>query len=1096
MIDQLFYRRDQSSGYNEYHSSGISGEDAHKINLILNNLATYIPSVDSGQDAPMFIFPVKEQNKYCIGRISSEFYGGRQNQVQHGLLMSEKEYLEKTKNPEQIFGFSNKNFISVKTNRKNEMVSLYEFVADENTALNVNQIVQTYNLNNESFIKFLNIVHTTLSKNKGYTCGITMDTARSSVELMRHLGYLFMSMLPYPLRGKVSFGSAGAPENVEITIQILRTNDNKNVVDATYNLDTQELSVKSRVKAENFYLEELMSMSDEGLKVHFEKMDEYRHALGIVEGSANEYVVFKLLKLDENSDLFATEKTQEQLSFIKDVLALDSKNSHLIKETIIKLLSYIDVKEHMEAFAINYDLYAALDLKADNNLLLKSKIERNLLQNFAASTDEEKIKLFKQLYCLSDAHEMFYEFIGYCLSECNDTVSLGLIEEYALLFNESYHDDFSGAIFDKIEALFKKCTLDDKCSIWNTIIDKCSLQAQIGATYALLYNTDESFQKKIIHSLIKLYSETTESDSVLRYHDKIKEVFIAEDDDYIVTVLKKYREADNKLDELWLEGYECIKDKNSLVSDASFMNVLEYKYYHSDNENFKTLYIDYVLKLSQEELERKIHDLYEDTSHKKENTYLISCIVSLVVDLNMRLSVATLKELTQIVNDDRLIKYIRDLYLAQNSDDCNEIYEYLEKNQKVIFCSERLQKESLASYDVYYATKLSENDVLSQAAFHEVLSDMNAMSYRNHSYEQLKKIYIACMEKEFSKAHTDTERYDLCCKYNEQLSREKNNGFVQKYDIEIKKRYIIMFWNKATLKTFEYKNRQMYLTDLLDCDECISNESYLLAKKIDRIFKSYPYEWNEVCGILLSDKEIPDVHVRARIREDFIKQYKSEGYDLDNQNYISLKYVDVNTGKMDYQPFYAELQECDCTLLKESIVKEMPVLKYISNKKVYKDELKKYKNYRSEYPAYYDIYYKMLSSQVIIWIMLIANEIYYTRALGMTEDMGIRNMYLVVTCCIFGGIVLFVSIITIYALRLINLRDSHVFDIFMYGLLDANFILSFIAVLLGLKMTSLIISIVITTALMGVAIGINVLCNMAIKKKREQAAAMKNGYRR
>ena len=134
MIEQVLYRR-SDQGYNEYCSQGLSKEDVHRINVVMDTIATNIYDLGSGADSPFLLYPFENMHKFCLGVFQREFSKGRSNSVNHALLIDNEEYKEMIKNPEQIWGFTNKNFLSRKVNHRDEMFALKNLQVSESSEL-------------------------------------------------------------------------------------------------------------------------------------------------------------------------------------------------------------------------------------------------------------------------------------------------------------------------------------------------------------------------------------------------------------------------------------------------------------------------------------------------------------------------------------------------------------------------------------------------------------------------------------------------------------------------------------------------------------------------------------------------------------------------------------------------------------------------------------------------------------------------------------------------------------------------------------------------------------------------------------------------
>ena len=113
MIEQVFYGREGTSGYISRFSSGLSKSEAKEVIGIMDKFDRNINAVT---DAPFLIYPLySSQNtikRVCLARLSSTTQGGRSTLIYHGLLIDTDDYIDMSRDPKQIFGFTNKNFQS------------------------------------------------------------------------------------------------------------------------------------------------------------------------------------------------------------------------------------------------------------------------------------------------------------------------------------------------------------------------------------------------------------------------------------------------------------------------------------------------------------------------------------------------------------------------------------------------------------------------------------------------------------------------------------------------------------------------------------------------------------------------------------------------------------------------------------------------------------------------------------------------------------------------------------------------------------------------------------------------------------------------
>src|SRR5699024_7610014 len=88
------------------------------------------------------------------------------------------------------------------------------------------------------------------------------------------------------------------------------------------------------VEVMDFYLNDLLSMSDAALRDYFGILDAFKNDLKLSEDSEAEYVISKLLKLSQNPSMFASETAETQFTFINDVFSLPTSNTDVINSIV------------------------------------------------------------------------------------------------------------------------------------------------------------------------------------------------------------------------------------------------------------------------------------------------------------------------------------------------------------------------------------------------------------------------------------------------------------------------------------------------------------------------------------------------------------------------------------------------------------------------------------------------------------------------------------------------------------------------------------------------------------------------------------------
>lgn len=269
MIEQVLYRQTPDQGYEVHCSRGLSKEETSRIHGIMDAVASGIHDLD----LPFLLYPFEAMQRFCLGVFQIFYSKGRSHSVNHCLLIENSEYKNLVKNPECIWGFTNNNFLFRKVNHRGEMSALRTLEICDNSELDKDFIFQEYSLNNDGYLKFLSAIYTTLSKNKDYSCAIRIDNSKDANKVMRHMGYLIMSMLPYELRDKISFCSRSVPASIKVTIQLLQEKDS-HTTDIIYDMRTNDCVIKNpSVKILDFYLNDLLVMSDAALRDYFFVLD-------------------------------------------------------------------------------------------------------------------------------------------------------------------------------------------------------------------------------------------------------------------------------------------------------------------------------------------------------------------------------------------------------------------------------------------------------------------------------------------------------------------------------------------------------------------------------------------------------------------------------------------------------------------------------------------------------------------------------------------------------------------------------------------------------------------------------------------------------
>lgn len=1076
MIEQVLYRR-TLQGYSEFNSKGLTKEQAHNVNVVMNTAITKMKDLGSGADFPFMIYPFPEMQKVCIAIFQREFSKGRGNSVNHAILIPWDEYQELKKNPENIWGFTYKNFLSKKENHRGEMISLKHLDTVENPELNKEVIFQEYHLNNPGFLKFLTAIYTSLGKNKKYTCGIEVDNAKDFNKVMRHFGYLIMSMLPFELRDQISFCSRSVPDTMKITVQVI-SEDNLSQPDVVYNLNSEECKVHSKyVEITDFYLNDLMNMTDSSLKSYFSILDEFKNNLKLSENSEAQYVVTKLLKLSQKPELFQSETAENQLAFINDVFSLSTEETDIINPIVVTLLPYVDPQRHMEVFQINFGLYRKLDLEKEMDKKILPQIEYNLLQNYRNSTPEEKIELYQSVFNTDDSHISLYHLMIEFMDVNDIQIDKQLAEIYVSLYEKLYDTEWREKLYWKIENIFRNGDISDKDKIWERLYKGTNKTASTCFMYNILKEKDEPFQKSVFYMLVALFQETSNSKIKERYYSRIMDVVEQEDDQYRLKILRQYKDASKELENtLWIDTYNSIKDYRNVIEDPVIMQYLNERFCDGSHSKVCDLYLDYIEFLPVKDLENIIHDIEQKSVRREREIKLLSAVISALVKKKQKVLLEALKGLISSAGNDNgneLAAYIRELYLSDDTENSLEIYSYLEKECPRIYNNLNLQKENLPSFDSYCAENLNRNILNDRQRLYQRLKYLEQLKYNQKSYDKIFSLYRSYIKKEFVKIKTDYDRYLKSRDILNQLSAIDATQFGASYKAALEDKVRECFWNDSNESTFTYKYCDIYTrnSDVFSA-KYANHENHILAENIKGLINGRYVDWDKVYKMLLSKEYIPKDNLRIHISKDFITQYRNRGFNISQPEYIAFECVNKNNLKMDYTALFENLQKCGYPINSKSIA-DLHIFSYIPVSRQLRKKISNYKNYQSIHPSYKDIITGLLIEQVAVFVMLLINNITRFFALKQIGNGDGYNTKLFLNYAGYEILIIVVVAVTILLMIRANRRKSFCYDTDVFILLIANLVLTVFAIIFSIRFTWLLLDIFIPVIIMATVILLN-----------------------
>lgn len=1098
MIEQVLYRRTVEQGYNEYCSHGLSKEEAHSVNVIMDTVASDIGDLGSGADSPFMLYHFEAMHRFCLAIFQREFSKGRSNSVNHGLLIEEDEYKELVKKPEQIWGFTNKNFLSRKVNRREEMFALKTLDVLKNSELSKDFIFREYGLNNDEYLKFLNSIYTSLSKNKNYSYGIRIDNSKDANKVMRHLGYLIMSMLPYELRDKISFCSRSVPESIGVTFQILQEKDSEKT-DITYDMNLGKCLINNiSVEITDFYLKDLLSMADAALRDYFGILAEFKDELKLSENSESEYVISKLLKLSQNPSMFASETAEAQFTFINDVFLLPTSNMDVINSIVVRLLPFVDSNHYMEAFNINFGLYRKLNSEKSFDRKIMTQIEENLIQNYSNATIEEKKQLFILVFDSEKEHIRARAILEKFVQINKMELDILLVNKYLQLYEEFFKTEWKSILYCKIVGVFKASDISVKEQIWNYMYNSVNSDFGKSFIYNILCDEDEAFHKVVFDNLISLFIKSQNSQFKELCHSCIHNVIQRENDGYRLKVLQKYNDVDEVESSLWIETYNAIQDYKKAGKNIEFLRCLKDKYYKSSNPKICELYLEYMGYVSISELENIIVQYSRQAKPSEREKRLLNKVICLLTKDKKKISITVLKVLTTIVEDEavnELASYISNLYLSVPSNNSIEIYEFLETEQKRLFNNTYLNKESLSSFDYYYASKLDNRILKDDKKLVSILQYLEKLKYHEESFTKINLIYQKWIKQETETAECDYECYLKCKELCNRISAFSHTQFGNQYYIQLRAQIQDCFWKSSDINTFDYERCGIYKANSIVYDQKFKqHENHVLAESISGLIEDSYTNWDKVYEVLLSKKYIPQDNIRNQITRDFIKKYQNYGMSVSDPDYIAFISVNKNNFKMDYARLFDGLQKYNYRI-DEKVIRRMKIFNYIKVSDQLRKKIYEYKNYQSDNPSYGEVVKGLFFEQITVLFLLFANNIFRIFVIKMSGNLKTKNLFLF--CNYMGYILLIVLVasISLLLMKRANMRKSPKYDTVVFGLLSANMLISSIAILLSVKFNKIFICLPATIVFMAVAIILNIRAmDIIVKPKKKEIKGKDNKF--
>lgn len=1078
MIEQILYTR--NDGYKQYASKNISEDECDTVINKVHQISNFIQQNNTNNE-PKYIFKQEYGSHRYIAKLGYVRQGGRLSVDHHVLVMEEQEYLQRLSHPELLFDFSKQNFRSSRVDNSGNLSSIDEFILDNDNDFKINDIVNQYNLNNQSFHQFLSTLYYSLLFRKQYKFGIYMENVRNRDKVFRNFGYAIFSLLPLELRKNINIGSSTAPRSSNIDIQIVNQSDRLTELDVYYNIDTGELKYLKQCEYRDFYVDQFIKFDENQINNYFEQIDKFIQYFGKNVSNQDYYVLLKAAMLYNDPSLFERESSKNQLEFVDDLLTASVENQIVLYKFAIKLLSKIDKQEHVAVFRRNYLLYKNL-----NDRELKKEIFSDLICRFNESADNEKIEFFHYVFESEHDHQNVIELLMNFMDICSDDTIIHCSREIMLLYKELNVKSVRNKICERLFNLFETCSDKKRVQLFNLSLELHLLQI----IFIFLSEKHLNFQENVLDLLVNLYDELHNSkykDLTTIIKTRIFEVLTnKKDDTYICENILKWIEKDSQnLDDIFVEAIEMIDNYLILKDNTFFMNWMKKRYYVTSVEQLKKIYLSYLLSSDISKIEEKIDELYE--KHRNlgnDDVIIVKNIYKLVASENMYLKIDKLNKYMKMfcAYDDiqKLYSYLENTYFDLD-DESQEIYALLQEHYPQIYNDPQLKKGDYPTYDKYFSNQLHEKKISSVSDLVKIVNCCQNNKYKRLSYQTIISLYNDNQRKIISSYQLDTEKYDYITKQKKELLSCKTIPFIWDYKALFYENMIDSFWDSSTYETFDYKEKYIY-KELNFQHKYDQHDNYKLVKQFDD-FLEYT-DWDEIYKYFFETNAVDNQESRKNIVKQFIYEY--ENIDNQNTNYIALCNVDFDHCTLNCQKYFNELAKTGI-ILDKTIINQLNILNYIdTDEKTVLKELKKYKNYQSDYPSYSTVNRLILLMNVMGYLAVIINSYFYNNNLKIMKDLTARNMYLLVNYACYLVIVILLTLMVLFCVKDITKRISNRFKLEVLLDLTISYIFIALCIWLTLLINQIAISIVVSGFFLAATVGLHYRVIKKIKVVRTE----------
>ena len=223
-----------------------------------------------------------------------------------------------------------------------------------------------------------------------------------------------------------------------------------------------------------------------------------------------------------------------------------------------------------------------------------------------------------------------------------------------------------------------------------------------------------------------------------------------------------------------------------------------------------------------------------------------------------------------------------------------------------------------------------------------------------------------------------------------------------------------------------------------------------------------------------------------------MKFYERNEYGMSKSDpdYIAFVCVNKNNFKMDYDKLFELLQKYNYRV-DEKTIRRLKIFEYIRVSDQLRKLVSQYKNYQSDNPSYGEVVRGLLLEQIVVLVLLIANNVLRTFAIKMTDNLKTRDLLLLGNCGLYILLIVLVALVSVVLMKRANMRRSTKYDTMVFGVLIVNMVLSAAAIVLSARFSSMLICLPVSVVFMVIAIILTLKVGDTIG--RPQKSAMRRG---